>query len=53
MIKENQIRSVGVVLATNIVSFVLVLTINDLHLLQAQHCIQLYHSCTAGIVLLA
>ena len=51
MIKENQIRSVGVVLATNI--FVLVLTINDLHHLQAQHCIQLYHSCTAGIVLLA
>ena len=53
MTKENQIRSVGVVLATNIGFFGLLLTINDLHLSQSQHCIQHYHSCTAGIVLLA
>ena len=29
------------------------LTVNDLHRLQAQHCVQHYHSCTTSIVLLA
>ena len=29
------------------------LTIDDLHLSQAQHCVQHYHSCTTSIVLLA